>query len=185
MGCAGFILTGGESRRMGRDKALLPYGEGVLVQHLARIAAEVADPVALVGAPERYMGLGLEALGERYAGCGPLSGIEAALALGRSEWNLILACDTVGVTPEALRALWAGAGPGGAAVVAAMGAGQRANPLCAFWHVRALPWVRAALEAGRYRVRDVAEEAGCLVVAAGADVANINTPGEWAAVEKP
>lgn len=167
---------------MGRDKALLPFGGGTLVEHLAGLAGEVATPVALIGAPERYAGLGLEALGERYAGCGPLSGIEAALSLERADWNLILACDAVGVTRAMLDGLLAAAEKEQeAAVVAVLGADQRVNPLCAVWHARAVGAVRGALEAGRYRVQEVAREAGLAVVEAGAEVQNINTPADWAA----
>jgi molybdenum cofactor guanylyltransferase len=167
---------------MGRDKALLPFRGGTLVEHLAGLAGEVSAPVALIGVPERYAGLGLEALGERYAGCGPLSGIEAALSLERAEWNLILACDAVGVTRATLEALVAAAEEEKkAAVVAVLGADQRVNPLCAVWNTRAAGAVRAALEAGRYRVQEVAREAGLVVVEAGAGVQNINTPEDWAA----
>lgn len=185
MRCAGFVLTGGQSTRMGRDKALLPYGGATLVEHIAGVLCRVAGPVTLVGAPERYAGLGLEAVGESYAGCGPLSGIEAALSLGRAEWNLILACDAVGVTEAALRVLAEAAGAGEAAVVAAQDAGQRPNPLCAAWNVRALAAVRAALKAGQYRVADAARAAGLAAVAVPAEVRNINTPAEWAGAGKP
>lgn len=181
MGCAGFVLTGGASRRMGRDKALLPYGGATLVETIARPVAEAAGSVALVGAPERYTFLGLETLGESYPGCGPLSGIEAALALGRAEWNLIVACDVAGITVDSLRALIEAARALPAAVVAAQNAPQRPNPLCAVWRPGALPVVREMLATGQYRVWEAAQRAGLATVTLPEPVLNINTPADWAA----
>lgn len=181
MRCAAYVLTGGQSRRMGRDKALLPLDGRPLALHQVSLAATVAHPVALVGEPARYTHLGVETLDENYPGCGPLSGIEAALRLHRAEWNLILACDLLGADQSVLTALLAAAGDESAAgVVAAQSPDQSPNPLCALWHTRALPVVAAALAAGRYRVRDAAAEAGVRAVPTPALLHNINTPQDWA-----
>lgn len=184
MRCAAFVLTGGQSRRMGRDKALLPFAGRPLAAHLAALAAPLADSVALVGAPARYAALGLETLDEAYPGCGPLSGIEAALRLHRADWNLILACDLAGVAPETLHALaTAAAGEHHAAVVAAQPPAQSPNPLCAFWHIRALAAVQQSLAAGQYRVSTVAEAAGLRAVPVAAPLHNLNSPADWAVLE--
>lgn len=166
---------------MGRDKALLPFRGATLVEAIARSVREAAGSVALIGAPERYAGLGLETLEESFAGCGPLSGIEAALSLGRAEFNLIVACDAAGVTANALRTLLEAARALPAAVVAAENAPQRPNPLCAVWRPRALESVRAALGAGQYRVWEAARRAGMATVQLPEPVLNVNTPADWAA----
>lgn len=181
MGSAGFVLTGGASRRMGRDKALLPYGGATPVEVIASRVAAAAGSVALAGAPERYGSLGIETLPESYPGRGPLSGIEAALALGRAEWNLIAACDLAGVSVESLRALLEAARALPDAVVAAQHAPQRPNPLCAVWRPRALPVVREMLARGQYRVWEAALRAGLATVALHEPVLNVNTPADWAA----
>ncbi len=82
MRAGGFVLTGGQSARMGRDKALLPLHGRTLVEHVAAEVKDACGSVTLVGAPERYQQLGLPCLSERYPLCGPLSGLEAALRLG-------------------------------------------------------------------------------------------------------
>jgi len=46
--CAGLILAAGESRRMGRPKALLPYGGETFLDRLVRLFAERCSPVVVV-----------------------------------------------------------------------------------------------------------------------------------------
>ncbi len=90
---ASFILTGGESRRMGGDKALLELAGRPLVLHMVEKLRPLVSDFTLVGAPERYAHLGLPVLPDCEAGRGPVAGIVTALRATRSDWNLILACD--------------------------------------------------------------------------------------------
>ena len=55
---AGFVLAGGRSSRMGRDKALLPLDGHTLVDHIAGLVQRAAGNVTLIGPPERYATLG-------------------------------------------------------------------------------------------------------------------------------
>lgn len=52
---AGIILCGGESRRMGRPKAALPFGSVSLLEHIAGIVGAVCDPVLVVAANEQEL----------------------------------------------------------------------------------------------------------------------------------
>lgn len=64
------MLAGGESRRMGRDKAFLPFGGTTLVERVAaRLREACADVFIVANNPEPYEALGLrtvpDALPER------------------------------------------------------------------------------------------------------------------------
>ena len=102
-----FVLAGGESSRMGRDKALLvlPTGETLLDRAL-RLAKSVSDTVRLVAPNARYSEIaGVPVVEDIYPACGPLAGIHAALSASATELNLVLGVDCPLVTPELLRFL--------------------------------------------------------------------------------
>src|SRR6058998_1400393 len=95
---AGFVLVGGRSSRMGRDKACLPLQGRTLLEHVAAAVAAAAGSVTLVGSPERYQNLGFRVIADSLPGCGPLGGIHTALGASPADWNLIVACDMPGIS---------------------------------------------------------------------------------------
>ena len=179
---AGFVLTGGDSSRMGLDKALLPFRGTTLVQWIARQALEAAGEVYLVGAPERYAQLGIRCLPERFPGLGPLSGIEAALREGAAEWSLILACDLPGAGADTLQRLFQSALSSQADAVAATGASGRLQPLFAVYNARVLPAVQTAIRAGRLSVQELLRhlKVDRFPVDSEMLLENVNTPQDWA-----
>jgi molybdenum cofactor guanylyltransferase len=89
----GFILAGGKSSRMGRDKALLDWHGRPLVSHMIHILEDVTDQVQVVGR---------DPLPDRVPGHGPLSGIATALEVSPTDANLILAVDLPFLTKDFL-----------------------------------------------------------------------------------
>jgi molybdopterin-guanine dinucleotide biosynthesis protein A len=127
---AGFAVAGGGSRRMGRDKALLPWGETDLLGHtLARLRAVCDDVRILCGPRARYEGRGV-IVPDGLAGEGPAAGLLAALEVAAGEPALLLAVDLPLVPVALLAALTARAGDGDA-VVPVLQDGP--EPLCAVY----------------------------------------------------
>ena len=77
---AGFVLAGGRSSRMGRDKSLLELDGEALVARAARRVEAAAGCVAIVGHVGRHGHFGWPVVADLRPGEGPLAGIEAALA---------------------------------------------------------------------------------------------------------
>src|SRR5689334_17078630 len=100
MQTAGFVLAGGKSSRMGRDKAILPGLFRYLIDDVAETVRAASGNVTLVGDPGRYHDLEYPCIADLRPGLGPLAGLEAALLSSRSDLNLVLACDmpAIGVT---------------------------------------------------------------------------------------
>jgi molybdopterin-guanine dinucleotide biosynthesis protein A len=103
-----FVLAGGESSRIGRDKALLalPAGETMLERALA-VAQKAAGTVMLVAPAGRYPQVEkkFRTIQDVYPGRGPLAGIHAALLNSATDLNVILGVDCPLITPELLRFL--------------------------------------------------------------------------------
>ncbi len=179
---AGFVLSGGRSSRMGRDKALLPIEGSVLVERTAVRVRAAAGSVTLIGAPERYGHLGLPVAADLIENCGPIGGLYTALKKTRADWNLLVACDMPGLTVEFLRELLDVARQcGSTCLVPQTESGL--HPLCAVYHRRAEGAVASAIEHKRFKMHDLLEvlEAQSFPVAEAAMLENVNTPVEWGA----
>ena len=181
MRVAGFVLVGGRSVRMGRDKARLPLASHLLVEDVAAKVSSVAENLALVGESQRYSDLGFECLDDLHPWLGPLAGIEAALASRRGEWNIIVACDMPGLQSKWLTELLAEAQRTGAPCVVCQDALGQIQPLCGVWRKECLPAVQRALELRHLCLIGLIRDIRAQIVALGQPVANVNTPQEWAA----
>jgi molybdopterin-guanine dinucleotide biosynthesis protein A len=131
---AGAVLTGGRSRRMGRDKALLVVGE----QPMAARAADAlrgagADPVVAVGGDAAALtGAGLDVVPDLHPGEGPLGGLLTTFAaLDDHDLVAVIATDLPDVTTELLVMLVEALGDDDAVFAAA----DRLEPLCGVWRV--------------------------------------------------
>jgi molybdopterin-guanine dinucleotide biosynthesis protein A len=103
------VLTGGGSRRMGRDKATLDVGGASLLDRtLAGVPADV--PVVVAGPAVSMDRPGVRFVQEDPLGGGPVAGLEAALALTSTPVVVLLATDLplIGTLPELLAAELAG-----------------------------------------------------------------------------
>jgi molybdopterin-guanine dinucleotide biosynthesis protein A len=169
LNASGFILAGGRGTRMGRDKALLPYNGGTLIEHALATMRKIAEPVSIVGKRTDLVRLA-PVIEDRYGGLGPLGGIEAALSASRSELNIFLPVDTPFVPAGFLcwmlrRAINSGAV---ATIPVVMGV---AEPLIAVYSGRLLSGIRHEIEAGKLKTIDAIIEAS--LRQGGADVFRI------------
>ncbi len=179
MRTAGFVLVGGRSSRMGRDKALLPWRSRPLVEHVAHSVRAATGSVTLVGEPQRYGFLNFDQLPDLHPGLGPLAGIEAALTAGRAELNLIVACDTPAMEADYLRRLVEVAAVHPATCVICEDPRGRLYPLCAVYKTACLPIVANAVLKRRLRLFDLVAELQAARLKIGCEIANVNTPEEW------
>lgn len=98
---AAYILAGGFSSRMGREKGLLEFGGVPLITRTVQLVEALASDVTVIGPPGRYAALGLRAIPDQPIAAfedgqhlqTPLIGIHTALDATTAHRNLILACD--------------------------------------------------------------------------------------------
>jgi molybdenum cofactor guanylyltransferase len=182
---AGFVLVGGQSSRMGRDKAFLPSASGPLVKEVAGNVAAAAGNVALVGRPDLFRSLfDYDCLEDMCPGFGPLSGIHTALKSRRGEYNLILACDMPGADPSLLASLLHCAATRAVPCVVPVDAAGKKHPLCGVYHRNALEAVENALSSSRPCLMDLLSELDAFPFECEMTIPNCNTPAEWAAYQR-
>ena len=99
------ILAGGNSSRMGRDKALLPFRGQTLVAHIGQILAPIFEQTIVVTANAQIAdAANLPAVADTFAGRGPLGGIHAALSHYGAP-TFIVACDMPFLNADFIRFL--------------------------------------------------------------------------------
>jgi molybdopterin-guanine dinucleotide biosynthesis protein A len=126
-----FVLAGGKSIRMGKDKAFLEFKGRILLARALELAAGVAKDVRIVGDPSKFAAFG-RVIEDIYCEHGPLGGIHAALKSSSTELNLIMAVDLPLVAPNFLKYLVSVARDANA-VVTVPRASDGLQPLCAVY----------------------------------------------------
>jgi molybdopterin-guanine dinucleotide biosynthesis protein A len=88
------IQAGGESRRMGQDKALLPFLGQPLIAHMIARLANLADEILVTtNHPEQYTFLDLPLFTDLVPGRGALGGLYTALSVASYPLVAVVACD--------------------------------------------------------------------------------------------
>jgi molybdopterin-guanine dinucleotide biosynthesis protein A len=97
------IQAGGESRRMGQDKALMPFLGQPLIQRVVRRITPIADEVIVTtNRPADYAFLALPLFSDIQSGRGPLGGLYTALSSASQPLVAVVACDMPFVSPDLL-----------------------------------------------------------------------------------
>ena len=102
--CTAVVLTGGESRRMGRDKAMTKIAGKPMVAHII----ETIDPLfsdILISVREFRTDVSLPQIIDSSSARGPMIGIKSALEAMQTDWLFVIACDMPFVSTELIQAL--------------------------------------------------------------------------------
>jgi molybdopterin-guanine dinucleotide biosynthesis protein A len=146
---AAFVLTGGKSRRMGQEKSALLLNGRTLLDRAIEIASAASQDVRLLG--NQHFGTNHVVIPDRFPGCGPLAGIDAALAAIHAELHFILSIDTPFVPTSFVRYLVERA-QGNQALVTYPRLSSGYQPLCAVYRKEFGPLAEAALRTGQYKI---------------------------------
>ena len=151
------LLAGGQSRRMGTNKALLSLGGKKnmerIVDELSKVS-QLSLPLIVTNQPEVYSWLGLQMTSDLYPGQGPLAGIHAGMLASEHKVNLVVACDMPFVSSNIARWLLEQVRDHHAVVPRITP--NLLHPLFAVYHTEmCLQVLEDCLRAGRLRVTDM------------------------------
>jgi molybdenum cofactor guanylyltransferase len=187
----GIVLCGGRSTRMGRAKALLPFGSELMLQRVVRILSDVVSPIVVVAAQNQELPAlpaHVRIARDEHEALGPLAGLAAGLSALRGEVDAAYAssCDVPLLRPSFVQHIVDALGNHDLAIPRD---GRFHHPLAAVYRPSIEPRIRDLIAAGRLRPFFLLEQANALEI----DVAdlrsvdpelqslrNTNTPEEYA-----
>lgn len=187
------VQAGGESRRMGQNKALLSFlGQPLIARVIERVRGLADEALITSNTPEEMRFLNLPVFEDVLPGSGALGGLYTALLAARHPLVMVVACDMPLIRAELLAEQARLLQVEGADVVIPVSA-EGWEPLHAVYRRETcLPAVKAALDAGQRRmiswfdavkVRRMEPEETRRLDPQGRSFLNVNTPEEFTAVE--
>lgn len=179
-----FILCGGQSRRMGTDKASLIFQGKSFIQGLAsRLSA--AGQVVFSANDRARQTEGYPVVCDELQGCGPLGGIVSGLRVCKTPLAFFCACDMPLLDTAMVDALQAALRPESDGIIPIDSTG-RIHPLCALFRVTVLDAAQQHLQCGDYRLQNLLQQIHIqqLQVSAALEMQlkNINVPEEYEAL---
>jgi molybdopterin-guanine dinucleotide biosynthesis protein A len=192
MNVGGIVLCGGQSRRMGRPKAWLPFAGEIMLPRVVRLLGEVVAPIVVVAAPEQDvppLPASVAVVRDEEKGRGPLQGLAAGLEAlrGRTDAAYLSSCDVPFLRPALVRQLIELLGDHAICVPRV---GEHHHPLAAVYRIDVADAVARLLAEDRLRPFFLFEAVPTRVVGpdelADADptfqtLRNLNTPDDYEA----
>ncbi|MFM8858306.1 MAG: molybdenum cofactor guanylyltransferase [Actinomycetota bacterium] len=179
---SGFVLIGGQSRRLGMDKASYPIGGIPAADLLASRLEKVCDGGVVLVGRDRAPWSSYESVPDSRSGFGPISGLLTALEHCDSEYAFVLATDLWNVTSAGIQSILHGITDNGHDLLsdvayAATQAG-RGQPLCSVWRVRStIEIVRRRIGSGELSIFGLLGELHSTSVTLGdVQLRNVNEP---------
>lgn len=185
------VLAGGQSRRMGHDKAWLQVGNRPVIERVLQQVAPLTDDL-FIGAntPEKYTHLGWPVVPDIYPDKAALGGIFTAIHTARHPYVLVVACDMPFLNQAMLQHLISLAPT--ADVVAPLINPPQPETLHTIYSKTCLPAIEARLQANQLRVIGFFDQVKVRYVERD-EVArfdsdfyafiNMNTPEDWQRVQ--
>jgi molybdopterin-guanine dinucleotide biosynthesis protein A len=188
----GIVLCGGQSKRMGRPKAWLPFAGELMLARVVRLLGEVVNPIVVVAAPEQDVPpvpAAVHIVRDEEKGRGPLQGLAAGLAAlrGQVDAAYLSSCDVPFLRPAFVRRLISLLGDH---AICVPHVGDYHHPLAAVYRLEVEATVRRLLAEDRLRPFFLFEAVPTRVVEAKElldvdpelqTLRNLNTPEDYEA----
>jgi molybdopterin-guanine dinucleotide biosynthesis protein A len=182
----GIILSGGENKRMGKDKAFLTIAGIPMIEHVLKALRNATDRVIIVtNSPQAYASYDATVVTDASAKRGPLTGIYTGLLHSADEYNIVVACDMPFLNASLLSYM---AGLVGDYDVVVPKVGEYIEPLHAIYRKQLLPVMEKRIQRDARQIRGVFSEVRVRYVTESEidrfdpkrrSFKNLNTPEEY------
>ena len=181
-----FVLSGGKSSRMGRDKGMVPLNGKPMISYILKTLNDVDLPITIIANDTGYESFGYRVIPDVVMEKGPIGGLLTAFENTEAQAVLLISCDMPFIPKETIRNIIEAGEP--STIVAAQ-TEKRINPLLALYPVNFKEEVKARISTGRLKMTDFILENKHKLVTSGAgkeeqNFRNINTQQELREAEK-
>jgi molybdopterin-guanine dinucleotide biosynthesis protein A len=190
--CAGIVLCGGQSARMGRPKAWLPFAGELLLPRVVRLLSQAVEPIVVVAAPDQEVPPlpdGMLVVRDEERGRGPMQGLAAGLKslTSQADAAYVSSCDVPFLRPAFVRRMVELLGDH---EICVPHVGGFHHPLAAVFRLSVVNLVDRALAADQLRPIDLFQRARTRIAEAAEltdvdpaleSLRNVNTPEEYEA----
>lgn len=186
------ILAGGQSKRMGRDKAFLDVGGKRVIERVVDCVQPLTDDLFIgTNSPEKYSEFGLRAVTDVYPNKAALGGLFSAIQAAKHQHVLVVACDMPFLNGDLLRYLISLSNS--ADVIAPMIDPHQPETLHAVYSKACLLPIESRLLQNQLRIIGFFEEVSVRFVERSEiekidpqlySFINMNTPQEWEKVQE-
>ena len=190
MNLSAAILAGGQSSRMGRDKALLVLNRQRLIDRLVQeFSASCSEIVISAAHQDDYKECGVPVVADEFRGIGPIEGIRQSLLFCSFDHVFVCAVDTPFVRREMMLYLAEFISSDYDAVVFCEK--DRIHPLCGIYSKAVLPAIQDLIAERQYRLTELLSRVRTKYVDISLScfgretLRNINTPDDYRAIRRP
>jgi len=185
------ILAGGQSKRMGQDKAFLKVGDRPVIERVLNRVESLSDDIFIsANSAEKYQRFGLRVVPDVYPNKAALGGIYSAIRAARHQHVLVVACDMPFLNIELLKYL-VDLAPA-ADVVAPLITSPQPETMHAVYSKTCLPAIETRLKANKLRIIGFFEDVSARYVSRAEvtkfdpdlySFVNMNKPWDWKKVK--
>jgi molybdenum cofactor guanylyltransferase len=156
MNLTAIILAGGQSSRMGIDKAFILYNGKPLIRYSVDLALGFTKTILISTNQDQFQDPGFPVIKDIYPVKAPLAGIHAGLKVSKTEWNLVLTCDMPNVSPQLIDYLVSKLEKKSLLVLPAHDG--YIEPLCGFYHKRLIPLIESDFGKNQFSPLDLLKQ---------------------------
>ncbi|MEK6758430.1 MAG: molybdenum cofactor guanylyltransferase [Deltaproteobacteria bacterium] len=153
----GAVLAGGQSRRMGTNKALLKIDGTTIIERVTGILTPIFDTVVIIANdPAPYSFLELKTYPDIHIGAGSLGGLHTAIVKSRSDYTFVTACDMPFLDTDCIKRLLSATTADFDAIIPFIGG--RAHPMHGIYSKRCAGTIEAMIKCGNLRINSLLEQ---------------------------
>lgn len=151
----GIILAGGQSQRMGFNKALAHmHGHSMLIRMVEKLK-EVTPNIIVSSGSFIYPNILLPQILDEHPNCGPLGGLYSVLKASQTSLNLVVSCDIPLVSIALLKHIVAAAVAGDSLITLPVDHTGQAQMICAVYSKELLPILEKQIDAHLFKMKNL------------------------------